>query len=253
MVEMADPHVRLRKKLRASDHEIPVCTPNYRPPDVTLGSQRWGEDFDMWSFGCVAAELYSGQMLIAPAATAEQAPSGKDFVDAIAAIVGRPSQEADAAVMPACAASWLDELPFFNKWYQQSGQAWLTASAETAKAWPPSVPRRLPRRPRPARPKVFGVAPVRQNDCHRGKNQQLLAAAWSVATACPPGRAARQERRRNYSAGRPRTRFAPLFANVPELEQPCQAAPANASNRLQVRPSGGGGTGPQNRVPRHRG
>ena len=25
----------------------------------------------------------------------------------------------------------------FNKWYQQSGQAWLTASAETAKAWPP--------------------------------------------------------------------------------------------------------------------
>ena len=137
LVEMADPHVRLRKKLRASDHDIPVCTPNYRPPDVTLGSQRWGEDFDMWSFGCVAAELYSGQMLIAPAATAEQAPSGKDFVDAIAAIVGRPSQEADAAVMPACAASWLDELPFFNKWYQQSGQAWLTASAETAKAWPP--------------------------------------------------------------------------------------------------------------------
>ena len=67
----------------------------------------------MWSFGCVAAELYSHQMLIAPAATAEQAPSGKDFVDAIAAIVGRPGQEADVDVMPACAASWLDELVAF--------------------------------------------------------------------------------------------------------------------------------------------
>ena len=102
---MADPHVRLQKKLRASDHDIQVCTINYRPPDAILGSQRFQEDFDMWSFGCVAAELYSHEMLFDPAATAKQAPSGKDFVDAIAAIVGRPGQEADADVMPACAAS----------------------------------------------------------------------------------------------------------------------------------------------------
>ena len=98
VMEMADPHVRLQKKLRASGDDVGVCTPNYRPPDVFLGNQRFQEDLDMWSFGCVAAELYSGQMLIAPAATAEQAPSGKDFVDAIAAIVGRPSQEVDADV-----------------------------------------------------------------------------------------------------------------------------------------------------------
>ena len=54
--------------------------------------------------------------------------------DAIAAIVGPPGQ---VVGLPAFAASWLDELPFFKKWYVQSGQAWLTASAETAKAWPP--------------------------------------------------------------------------------------------------------------------
>ena len=96
LVEMADPHVRLQKKLRASDHDIQVCTINYRPPDAILGSQRFQEDFDMWSFGCVAAELYSHEMLFDPAATAKQAPSGKDFVDAIAAIVGLPGQEADA-------------------------------------------------------------------------------------------------------------------------------------------------------------
>ena len=66
MVEIADHHARLQKKLRASDHDIPVCRVNYRPPDVTLGSQRFQEVFDMWSFGCVAAELYSHLMLTWP-------------------------------------------------------------------------------------------------------------------------------------------------------------------------------------------
>jgi hypothetical protein len=132
-LEMADAHVRLQKKLRASDHDVYVCTPNYRPPDVHLGNQRFQEDIDMWSFGCVAAELYLRQPLIDPAATA-QAQSGKTFVDAIAAIVGRPGQEQGASWLD---ASWLDEMPFFRKWYGQSGQAWQTASAEAAKAWPP--------------------------------------------------------------------------------------------------------------------
>ena len=107
VVEMADAHFRLQKKFRASDNNVHVCTANYRPPDVHLGSQRFQEDIDMWSFGCVAAELYSRQPFIAPAAA-----SGKSFVDAIAAIVGRPGQEAVADAMPACAASWLEELPF---------------------------------------------------------------------------------------------------------------------------------------------
>jgi hypothetical protein len=135
LVEVADAHVRLRKKLRASDNDVYVCTANYKLPDVHLGRQCFQADIDMWSFGCVAAELYSRQPLIAPAAAS---PSGKTFEDDIAAIVGGPGQEAvvwDA--MPACLASWLEELPFFKKWYGQSGQAWLRASAETAKAWPP--------------------------------------------------------------------------------------------------------------------
>ena len=58
----------------------------------------------MWSFGCVAAELYSRQPLIAPGKPSRM-QSGKDFVDAIAAIVGRPGQEADVDVMPAAQAS----------------------------------------------------------------------------------------------------------------------------------------------------
>ena len=133
-VAIADPHVRLQKKFRPSDNNVDACTPHYQPPDVTLGSQHYQEDLDMWSFGCVAAELYSRQVLIAPAATAERAPSPKMFLEAIAAIVGCPGQEAVGDVLP---ASWLDELPFFKKWYGQSGQAWLKARAETAQPWPP--------------------------------------------------------------------------------------------------------------------
>ena len=140
LVAMADPHVRLQKKFRASgDHYIDVCTPIYRPPDVTLGNQRYQQDLDMWSFGCVAAELYSRQpLIVAVPKTEEEKASEKIVVDAIAATVGRPGQEAaGASTVDAFAASWLDEMPFFKKWYKQSGQAWLTARAETSQPWPP--------------------------------------------------------------------------------------------------------------------
>ena len=140
LVAMADPHVRLQKKFRGSgDHCIDVCTPIYKPPDVTLGNQRYQQDLDMWSFGCVAAELYSRQpLIVAVPKTEEEKASEKIVVDAIAATVGRPGQEAaGASTVDAFAASWLDEMPFFKKWYGQSGQAWLTARAETSQPWPP--------------------------------------------------------------------------------------------------------------------
>ena len=116
MALMADPHVRLQKKFRADDHND-VCTSNYRPPDVTLGSQRYQEDLDMWSFGCVAAELYLKRPLIDPAGTAPYAPSRKEFVDEIVAIVGPPPLwrlgDAIGPNVAAIPASWLEELPFF--------------------------------------------------------------------------------------------------------------------------------------------
>ena len=65
-VEPTDPHHRLVKKLRPSDSncDVGVTTPQYRPPDVFLGNLRFQEDLDMWSLGCVAAELYSRRPLI---------------------------------------------------------------------------------------------------------------------------------------------------------------------------------------------
>ena len=86
-VEIADPHVRLQKKFRPGDTNIYVCTPNYRPPDVWLGSQQYEADLDMWSFGCVAAEIYSRQVLINPAVTAKNVHGSIQFLEAVAAIV----------------------------------------------------------------------------------------------------------------------------------------------------------------------
>ena len=129
-VEIADSHVRLQKKLRPGEDSIHVCTQNYRPPDVWLGNQHFQEDMDMWSFGCVAAEMYSRQLLIFfpfPAATAQQAVSPVRYVDAIAATV---------PPLRAC-PTWLERLPFFKTWYGVSGNIWLKAYAQTAGPWPP--------------------------------------------------------------------------------------------------------------------
>ena len=125
-VEIADSRVRLHKKLRPGDDGPDVCTPNYRPPDVWLGNQHYQEDMDMWSFGCVAAEIYARQVFIVPALS-RQGPS-VGYVDAIAAFV---------PPLRSCPASWLEALPFFKKRYGGSGEAWLRAQAETARQWPP--------------------------------------------------------------------------------------------------------------------
>ena len=37
---------------------VPVCTAAYRAPDVLLGNCNFGRDLDVWSLGCVAAELF---------------------------------------------------------------------------------------------------------------------------------------------------------------------------------------------------
>ena len=143
---VANPHVRVRKKLRPSDTDIGVATPNYRPPDVFLGDQRFQDELDMWSFGCLVVELYTRQPLIFlefeewhQGDRKGRPPKGhpKDFVDAIRATVGlpgmepKPYRELEGVSATLDVGAWLDTLPFFSKWYKQSGQAWITA--ETAK------------------------------------------------------------------------------------------------------------------------
>ena len=60
---LAWPDARYEWELGPSAVEVPICTAQYRSPDVLLGSQRFGTDLDMWSVGCVAAELHQRKML----------------------------------------------------------------------------------------------------------------------------------------------------------------------------------------------
>ena len=108
--------------------------------------QRFQEDVDMWSVRGLAAELYARRPLFDPEAHAEQSgtPAGKRFLDAITAIVGGPGQEGFVYVTPVSTAAWLDSLPFFEKFYKQSGQDWLTSAAATAKPRPPPCLRGCP-------------------------------------------------------------------------------------------------------------
>ena len=43
-------------------HSSVVCTRQYRPPEVTLGLE-WSYPVDLWSMGCILAELWTGCLL----------------------------------------------------------------------------------------------------------------------------------------------------------------------------------------------
>ena len=57
---------RIQWKQRPTDESVHICTSQYRPPDMLLGSLRFGPDLDLWSLGCVAAELLLREPLFHP-------------------------------------------------------------------------------------------------------------------------------------------------------------------------------------------
>ena len=61
--ELACPHERI---LSPSDTSLPSCTLEYRAPVVFLGNKRFGADLDLWSLGCVAADLFLREPLFQP-------------------------------------------------------------------------------------------------------------------------------------------------------------------------------------------
>ncbi|OJI86940.1 hypothetical protein ASPTUDRAFT_502870 [Aspergillus tubingensis CBS 134.48] len=55
-----------------STFSIDVVTLWYRPPDVLLGSRTYNTSIDIWSVGCIMAEMYTGSALFAGTTNAEQ-------------------------------------------------------------------------------------------------------------------------------------------------------------------------------------
>ena len=57
---------RIQWKQRPTDVSVHICTIQYRPPDMLLGSLHFGPDLDLWPLGCVAAELFLREPLFHP-------------------------------------------------------------------------------------------------------------------------------------------------------------------------------------------
>ena len=68
-----------------------VITLWYRPPELLLGATRYGPEVDLWSVGCIFAELLLGRPLFPGADEAQQ-------LDKITRLLGTPTEE----TMPGC-------------------------------------------------------------------------------------------------------------------------------------------------------
>jgi mitogen-activated protein kinase 15 len=62
-----------------------VATRWYRAPEILLGSTKYTKGVDMWSLGCILAELLLGKPFFPGTSTLNQ-------LDRIMEVTGRPSQ-----------------------------------------------------------------------------------------------------------------------------------------------------------------
>jgi len=72
--------------VRSYTHE--VVTLWYRSPDVLMGSRRYGTPVDVWSVGCIFAEMSNGRPLVAGSSEADQ-------LDRIFRLLGTPDAKND--------------------------------------------------------------------------------------------------------------------------------------------------------------
>ena len=63
-----------------------VATRWYRAPEILLGSNKYTKGVDMWSLGCILAELLLGKPVFPGTSTLNQ-------LDRVMELIGRPSQD----------------------------------------------------------------------------------------------------------------------------------------------------------------
>eukprot|EP01135_Chromosphaera_perkinsii_P011098 Nk52_evm7s2340 gene=Nk52_evmTU7s2340 len=85
-----------------------IATRWYRAPEILLGSTRYTKGIDLWSIGCILAEMLGGRPLFPGTSSLNQ-------VDRIFEVVGRPSEHDLQAIQSPFAKSMLDRIPFRKK------------------------------------------------------------------------------------------------------------------------------------------
>jgi mitogen-activated protein kinase 15 len=81
-----------------------VATRWYRAPEILLGSNKYTKGVDMWSMGCILAELLLGKPVFPGTSTLNQ-------LDRVMELIGRPTAEDIEAVDCTLASTMLDSLP----------------------------------------------------------------------------------------------------------------------------------------------
>jgi len=81
-----------------------VATRWYRAPEILLGSNKYTKGVDMWSLGCILAELLLGKPVFPGTSTLNQH-------DRVMEVTGRPSAEDIDAINSPLAQTMLESLP----------------------------------------------------------------------------------------------------------------------------------------------
>ena len=81
-----------------------VATRWYRAPEILLGSNKYTKSADMWSVGCILAELLLGKPVFPGTSTLNQ-------LDRVLEVTGRPSQSDVDSINSSVAATMLESLP----------------------------------------------------------------------------------------------------------------------------------------------
>ena len=81
-----------------------VATRWYRAPEILLGSNKYTKGVDMWSMGCILAELLLGKPVFPGTSTLNQ-------LDRVMEVTGRPSQEDVESINSPLAQTMLESLP----------------------------------------------------------------------------------------------------------------------------------------------
>jgi mitogen-activated protein kinase 15 len=81
-----------------------VATRWYRAPEILLGSTKYSKEADMWSIGCILAELLNGKPLFPGTSTLNQ-------LNKILEITGKPGKEDILAINSDLAVTMLESMP----------------------------------------------------------------------------------------------------------------------------------------------
>ena len=81
-----------------------VATRWYRAPEILLGSNKYTKGVDMWSMGCILAELLLGKPLFPGTSTLNQ-------LERVMELIGKPTQEDIESFECPLAASMLEAIP----------------------------------------------------------------------------------------------------------------------------------------------